>query len=162
MTGSDPRHLTGLTEAQRDQAMARWQVLRPHIEDGVPTSRLAMQCGVAARTLQRWAARYRADGLAGLARSERADRGAGISPESCSCSSRAWSKRPPPAIATIHRDITAVAHERGWPVPSYATVHDVVATSTRRSSSWPMKGTRRYEGVMSAVMTSCSFRRWLA
>ena len=35
-----------------------------------------MQCGVAARTLQRWAARYRADGLAGLARSERADRGA--------------------------------------------------------------------------------------
>lgn len=56
--------------------MARWQVLRPHIEDGVPVSRLAVQCGVAARTLQQWAARYRADGLAGLARSDRADRGA--------------------------------------------------------------------------------------
>lgn len=56
--------------------MARWQVLRPHIEDGVPVSRLAVQCGVAARTLQQWAARYRADGLAGLARSERADWGA--------------------------------------------------------------------------------------
>ena len=35
VTGSDSRHLGGLTEAQRDQAMARWQVLRPHIEDGL-------------------------------------------------------------------------------------------------------------------------------
>jgi hypothetical protein len=35
VTGSDSRHLAGLTEAQRDQAMARWQVLRPHIEDGL-------------------------------------------------------------------------------------------------------------------------------
>jgi hypothetical protein len=36
VTGTDPRHLADLTEAQRDQAMARWQILRPHIEDGVP------------------------------------------------------------------------------------------------------------------------------
>jgi hypothetical protein len=35
VTGSDSRHLAGLTEAQRDQAMARWQILRPHIEDGL-------------------------------------------------------------------------------------------------------------------------------
>jgi putative transposase len=76
VTGSDPRYLADLTEAQRGQAMARWQVLRPHIEDEVPLTRLARQCGVAGRTLQRWAARYRADGMAGLARSERADRGA--------------------------------------------------------------------------------------
>ena len=45
VTSSDSRHLAGLTEAQRDQAMARWQVLRPHIEDGlsqkiVPFSRI--------------------------------------------------------------------------------------------------------------------------
>jgi hypothetical protein len=66
VTGTDPRHPAGLTEAQRDQAMARWQVLRPHIEDGVPVARLAGQCGVAGRTLQRWASRYRTDGLAGL------------------------------------------------------------------------------------------------
>jgi hypothetical protein len=58
VTHTDPRHLAGLTEAQRDQAMARWQVLRPHIEDGVPTAGLAVQCGVADRTLQRWVARY--------------------------------------------------------------------------------------------------------
>jgi hypothetical protein len=39
VTGSDSRHLVGLTEAQRDQAMARWQVLRPHIEDGLSQKR---------------------------------------------------------------------------------------------------------------------------
>jgi hypothetical protein len=48
VTGSDPRHLADLTEVQRVHAMARWQILRPHIEDDVPTARLAVQCGVAA------------------------------------------------------------------------------------------------------------------
>jgi hypothetical protein len=76
VTGTDPKHLADPTEAQRDQAMARWQVLRPHIEDGVPLARLAGHGEVADRTLQRWAARYRTDGLAGLARRERADLGA--------------------------------------------------------------------------------------
>jgi putative transposase len=45
--------------------------LRAHLEDG---SSLA-QSGIPYRTLQRWLARYPAGGLAGLARSQRADRG---------------------------------------------------------------------------------------
>jgi hypothetical protein len=28
--------LAGLGDVARDQVMARWQVLRPHLEDGVP------------------------------------------------------------------------------------------------------------------------------
>ncbi len=87
-------------------------------------------CGIASRTLQRWAARYRADGLAGLARSERADRGARRFPQELQLLIEGLAlKRPPPSIATIHRDVTAVAQQHGWPEPSYATVHDVVRHS---------------------------------
>ena len=46
----------------------RFSVLRPHLEDGVPLTRLAEAEGMALRTAQRWVQRYRAQGLAGLAR----------------------------------------------------------------------------------------------
>ena len=52
--------LTGLSEARRDRALARWQVLRPHVEDGVALARLAADYGVPLRTLQRWLSGYRA------------------------------------------------------------------------------------------------------
>lgn len=59
----------------RAQALHRWRVLRAHLEDGVPLPRAASEAEVALRTAQRWLTRYRAEGLAGLARAPRADRG---------------------------------------------------------------------------------------
>jgi putative transposase len=38
--------LPGLAEAQREQALARWQVLRAHLEDGCPLARVAGEHGV--------------------------------------------------------------------------------------------------------------------
>ena len=60
--------LAALGEGGQAQAMARFAVLRPHLEDGVPLTRAATEAGVPLRTAQRWLARYRRDGLAGLAR----------------------------------------------------------------------------------------------
>ena len=152
MTGTDPRHLADLTEEQRKQAMACWQVLRPHIEDGVPLARLAGHGGVADRTLQRWAARYRADGLAGLARRERADRGARQFPQELQLLIEGLAlKRPTPSIAAIHRDVTAIARQHGWPVPSYATVHDVVRHLDPALVVLAHEGTRRYEELYDLV-----------
>jgi putative transposase len=48
--------------------MARFQVLKAHLHDSVPLARVAAAAGVPLRTVQRWLARYRAAGLAGLAR----------------------------------------------------------------------------------------------
>jgi putative transposase len=67
--------LAELTEAQREQAMARFRVLRSHTERGVPLPRAAQAAGVGLRTVERWLAQYRADGLAGLVRRTREDRG---------------------------------------------------------------------------------------
>ena len=152
VTGTDPRHLADLTDVQRDQAMARWQVLRPHIEDDVPLARLAGRGGVAGRTLQRWAARYSADGLAGLARRERADRGARHFPQELQLLIEGLAlKRPPPTIATIHRNVTTVARQHGWPVPSYATVHDIVRRLDPALAVLAHEGTRRYEELYDLV-----------
>ena len=65
--------LADLAEDQRQLAMARFAVLRPTLEDGVPLTRTAAQADVPLRTAQRWLARFRRDGLAGLTRTPRRD-----------------------------------------------------------------------------------------
>ena len=64
-----------LAEDQRRKVMARFAVLRPTLEEGVPLTRAAAEADVPLRTAQRWLARFRRDGLAGLARASRRDAG---------------------------------------------------------------------------------------
>jgi hypothetical protein len=56
-------------EAQRSQALDRFGLLRPFLEDGVPLAEIARQHKLPLRTLERWLHRYRQRGPAGLARS---------------------------------------------------------------------------------------------
>ncbi len=67
--------LAHLTKATRRLALARFELLRPHLENGVSLSRLARQHSVPLRTLERWLRKYRQDGLGGLVRKPYANRG---------------------------------------------------------------------------------------
>ncbi len=78
----DQATLASLGEAGWAEAHRRWLVLQAHLQDCVPLSRVAARSGIPYRTLQRWLARYRAGGLAGLGRAARADRGRSSFPES--------------------------------------------------------------------------------
>ena len=67
--------LSGLSEAERALVFERIELLRPSLEEGIPLARVARERSVALRTARRWASQYRRDGLAGLARKGRSDRG---------------------------------------------------------------------------------------
>ncbi|WP_456506765.1 helix-turn-helix domain-containing protein [Arthrobacter sp. TE12232] len=43
-------------------ALVRWQILRRHIEEGVPLTTLSADEGIGLRTLQRWHAAHKRDG----------------------------------------------------------------------------------------------------
>ena len=119
--------LATLSEAGRAEAHRRWLVLRPHLEDGVPLTRVAAQSGIPHRTLQRWLARYRAGGLAGLGRAVRADRGRSRFPEPLRLLAEGLALRTPaPSAAQVHRQVTEVAEREGWPVPSYSAVYAII------------------------------------
>ena len=119
-----------LSAASRAEAHRRWLVLQPHLEDGVPLIRVAAQCGIPYRTLQRWLARYHAGGLAGLGRAVRADRGRSRFPEPLRLLVEGLALRTPvPSAAQVHRQVTAVAVREGWPVPSYSAVHAIIHRS---------------------------------
>jgi putative transposase len=119
--------LAACTEAQRQQAMARFAVLRSHIEEGIPLSEVAREAAVPLRSLQRWLARYRAAGLVGLARAQRSDTGTRKLPAELVAVIEGMALRKPrPSIATMHRRITALAAQHHWTPPSYGSVYGIV------------------------------------
>lgn len=59
--------------------------------------------------------------------------------------------RPPPTTATVHRQVAEVAREHGWPVPSYAAVHDVVRSIDPAMAVLAHEGSKRYKEVFDLV-----------
>src|SRR6266568_5317863 len=123
-----PPGLTALTEAERRLALARFQILQPCLEAGVPLTRLAQHQGVPLRTAQRWLAQYRQRGVAGLVRRHRADQGQPrqVRPELTQLIEALALRTPPPTAAFVHRQIVAIATQQGWQLPSYRAVYEVM------------------------------------
>src|SRR5262249_60434628 len=67
--------LSALTDQERAQAVARFEILRPFFHDYVPLTQIARQQQLPLRTLTRWVQRYRAEGLAGRVRQRRREPG---------------------------------------------------------------------------------------
>ena len=105
----------------------KWNILRLHIEDGIPLASLARETGIGTRTLSRWHSAYRAGGVAALERTPRADAGARrTAPELVVFVEHLALTRPRPSIATLHRLAAAEASRTGKKPPSYATVRSIV------------------------------------
>ncbi|MEV0163395.1 Mu transposase C-terminal domain-containing protein [Nonomuraea fuscirosea] len=144
--------LAELSSAQRERALERYRILRPHLDDGVPLARVAAHAGRPYRTLQRWLADYRRDGLAGLARHPRRDAGTRRLPGELQLLIEGLAlQRPAPSVATIHRQVATVAAEQNWPVPSYATVYAIVRGLDPALTVLAQQGTRRYQELYELV-----------
>ena len=119
VTAPRPRRSVAVRDAQRPAA-DRLAMVRRHVQDGVPLADAATAAGVSIRTAGRWVAAYRAGGPARLARAGRADRGRRRFPaELVAAVEGLVLRKPPPSVATVHRQAVAVATRNGWPVPSY-------------------------------------------
>ncbi len=122
------RVLTELTEHERNDAWSRWLVIAPSVEDDVPLTHAAKSAGLPISTARRWLARYRADGLVGLARVPRSDRGQRrIEPGLVALIEALAVRTPRLSAATIARRVQQSGSEHGWPAPSYSTVAQIVA-----------------------------------
>lgn len=138
-------------------ARARWRILRLHVEDQVPLARLARETDVGLRTLERWHARYRADGYAGLETASRADAGSRrLPPDLVDLIEGLALNKPRPAIATIHRKVTGICAARRWPVPSYSVVWDIVRTLDPGMVTLALEGAASYRDKHELVL------RWQA
>jgi len=134
-------------------ARARWDILRLHVEDQVPLARLARETGVGLRTLERWHARYRADGYSRLETVPRADAGAHRLPgELVRLIEGLALSRPRPAITAIHRKVSGICGMRGWPVPSYAVVWEIVRALDPGMVTLALEGVASYRDKHELVL----------
>lgn len=108
--------------------MTRFRVLRSHVERGVPLPRAAQAAGVGLRTVERWLAQYRANGLTGLVRRTREDRGRRRLPvEAVGLIEGLFLKNPRPSAAAVYRRVLTLCKERQWASPSYSTVYAIIS-----------------------------------
>jgi putative transposase len=113
--------LTAYTEEQRLLAQARFVLIRPFLEDGVPLTQIADAQHLPLRTARRWVADFRAHGLAGLIRQPRLDQGKrrGLPTDLPSLIEGLALQKPKRSVAAIHRQVVQIAEKQGWPHPSY-------------------------------------------
>jgi putative transposase len=123
-----PPLLSALSEAQRRQALERFVILRPALEEGVSQTQIARMHHLPLSTVQRWIKRYREGGLPGLARKERSDQGKprGRPSEVVQLIEELALRTPPCSVSAIHRQVTEVARQQGWKPPSYSRVYQIV------------------------------------
>src|SRR6266436_1045835 len=148
-----PPGLTALTEAEWRLALARFQILQPCLEAGVPLTRLAQHQGVPLRTAQRWLAQYRKRGVAGLVRRHRADQGQPrqVRPELTQLIEGRALRTPPPTAAFVHRQVVALAAQQGWPAPSYQSVYAVIKQLDPAVRTMAHAGTKAYRNTFELV-----------
>ncbi len=121
--------LITLSEAQRTQALERFAIIRPALEEGVSQAQVARTQKLAASTIQSWIKRYREKGLAGLANNvARSDKGKSrrLPTEAIQLIEGLALQTPPRSMASIHRQIVGIAKEQGWPAPGYTRVYTIV------------------------------------
>lgn len=120
--------LVTLSERRQAEAMARFAALRPYLEEGASLIETVAAAGVALRTAERWVARFRVNGLAGLARPVRSDAGTRRTHDGLVALVEGMGlKRPRLSAAAIHRQVSEVARTKGWRIPSYGAVHAILA-----------------------------------
>jgi putative transposase len=110
-----------------DEAMRRFAVIRPHLEDGISLAAAARASEVPVRTAQRWLFRYKAEGLDGLKRRHRSDGDRRKLPDELVRLIEGMALRKPRlSCAAIHRRIAVVATNQNWHIPSYGTVWSII------------------------------------
>jgi putative transposase len=119
--------LSNLPDEARSRALARFQIIRPFLEDGVPLAQLAREQDIVLRTARRWVDRYRREGLTGLARKERDDKEKRkLTPALQQLIEGLALRKPRLSSATIHREVAEAARKLGQEPPSYKVVHAVI------------------------------------
>ena len=108
-------------------ALDRYKIIRPFLDTQTSLSSLATTHDINLRTLSRWVQLYKADGLKGLERKSRKDKGIhnNLPKEQQQIIEALVLQKPPLSFAAIHRKYEVIAKEKEWTIPSYYVVRDI-------------------------------------
>lgn len=145
--------LVGLSEENRKQAMERFRLLQPHLEQNEPLKSVAQAAGIPYRTAHRLVSEYRRHGLAALVRKKRADRGErrAVSDKLKDAIEGLALQKPPLPIAALYRKVLKLSQDRGEKPPSYGTVFNIVRGLPADLVTLAHDGTKAYSNAFELV-----------
>jgi len=126
---SEKRHLAELSETERAEAMQRYRIIQPYLDGETPLPKLlqSQPNAPSLATARRWVKAYREDGLVGLARQARQDRGSHrVADRLQEVIEALVLQSKYLSVSAIHRKVGKLAAEQGWDVPSYQTVWRII------------------------------------
>jgi putative transposase len=138
--------LADMSDVERKLALERYKLLEPHLQNGRELRSVSKGSDVSFRTLQRWVAGYKREGLAGLVRKGRMDSGERrtVTPRLCEAIEGLALEKPPLPLTSVHRQAKQFAHLVGEPAPSYWVVRDIVLSLPNDLRTLAQRGTRRF------------------
>ena len=137
--------LSSLSDDERARALARFQKIRPFLEEDIPLAQLAREQNIVLRTARRWVKRYRLEGLAGLGRKERDDKNERkLSSELQHIIEGLGLRKPRLSAAAIHRQVVDAAKTRGERPPSYDVVYSLIRMLDPALVTLAHQGTKAY------------------
>lgn len=118
-----------MKKKQVTSALEKFQIIRPHLEDGVSLPIIAKQHDLGLSSLKRWAKSYRENGIEGLVRKNRVDKGKRntVTDELSKLIEALVLTKPPISLAAIHRRIEKLAKKKKLVAPSYRVVRDIAS-----------------------------------
>ena len=139
--------LAEVSSELRAEAYRRYEVIRPCLDKEVSQAEQARVSGVTHSTIERWMKQYRQDGLRGLVRQERSDKRTRrrLSEEVVKLVEGFALRKPQRSIATIQRQVSAIALQHGWEEPSYHQVYEIVRGLPQALVTLAQEGTRAYQ-----------------
>jgi len=124
----DIESLAQLSDDERDRATQKYKIIEPYINDEQTLKTVAENKSIPVRTLGLWVKKYREQGLVGLARRSRCDKGLPRQYESPlqKTIEGVYLKKPMLSGANIHKLITEYCHQNNLKTPSYRSVCRVI------------------------------------
>lgn len=124
----DFKSLAQLSEDERDRACQKYKIIKPYINNDSLLKVIATNSSIPVRTLGLWVKKYREQGLVGLARQSRSDKGLPRQQETIlqKAIEGLYLKKPMLSGANIHKLITEYCHQNNLKAPSYRTVCRVI------------------------------------
>ena len=118
-----------MKKKQMSSALDKFQIIRPYLEDDVALSVIAQQHDLGLSSLKRWVKSYHQNGIRGLERKSRSDKGNRhtTTNELEQLIEALVLTKPPISLAAIHRRIEKVAKNKGIIAPSYRVVRDIAS-----------------------------------
>lgn len=131
---------------QQLSAIEKFHIIQPHLEDNVSKIEIARLHGLDRKTIAHWLSCYQTEGLSGLKRKNRIDRGqpAYINDDLKKVIEALALKNPPISISAIHRKAIRIAQHQEWNNPSYKVVYRIIKQLNSSLKLLAHKGSKAY------------------